>query len=1005
MPVSSQTPWVEYAGNGTTTTGYTITFTYQDESDIDVYVDSVATTAYSISGGKVYTNTAIESSSTVRIELAVPLTQDLNLVENGDFSSTLAERAWDRAVYMIQQLDAAIKRCLRVKRGNTPAEMSNSTNHYVYIDSDGDLVVRTSAQMAADVNAELNLSGSTSAKPTTTWADDAARAALAPDFTGQVGVQLDTDAIYVATGLSAGNWELYGSGSTTFADSTARDAAVPEYYAQLGLQTDTQEFFIAVGLAAGAWKKLVAGPPQKIVSDSSGRTAEAPDFVGQILYQQDTQAWYVANGTTAGDWAAATAWATSQNYTIGDLVTSNNLLWECRATHTGSVSTEQPGSGTGWEEYWKPWLVQGYHWDYKKDPNGNDWNEHIVLGLGELLPDWGYAFEELVFQKLPLNGGGSGSAAWIDGTPLATPTAWATATGYSAGDFVENDGNWFKCHTGHTSNDGGTGGSDDGAGDNEPGIGTDWRTDGWIQYPHDTRVDGAVEFTGGIYYTSRTLKVPPSVTLYAEPERYQRNVQVVALAGYTDTYLYEGVPRSGTNGNSNFFTSCTGITWNPNLLCKAVRWFASHGSRFFGEIKNHGRYTPFTLGSRCDDCEIEVLITDTATPLTRAPYGIYSEGGAGAGPLNILFKNCVIGQCNVGFSFGDVEGCTILNSEMESVTLPLEVRVKDEDAAFQSTWATTTVYAGGERVLHNGTRYRCYNSTPSDWATATAYVVGDLVLENNGGTDNWYTCAVAHTSGTFATDLGAGKWTLVRAQSTVEPGVGAAWTDYFEEIADTGVQGRCGGLNVIGGRWLRHYSDTTFDEVAVIRIDQDDWFGFTMQNVHLDLGPSATALWNYITVQDIDFSSTHDYPYQQNLESTKTTAVVNFDARKSIEWSLGTSRAHNEFGTGSDRAKTVDTRWVVNDNPANFTTNRNEDVTVYAGWYDIEVVWTTRTTGTITIDDENGVPLPGFNAITANTERRVWIPCKIGSTTTINVEMASGTTEDADVYVKPVIQP
>ena len=45
----------------------------------------------------------------------------------------------------------------------------------------------------------------------------------------------------------------------------------------------------------------------------------------------------------------------------------------------------------------------------------------------------------------------------------------------------------------------------------------------------------------------------------------------------------------------------------------------------------------------------------------------------------------------------------------------------------------------------------------TDWATATAYAVNDLVW--NGG--SLYICEEAHTSGVFATDLGAGKWLLI----------------------------------------------------------------------------------------------------------------------------------------------------------------------------------------------------------------------------------------------------
>jgi len=48
------------------------------------------------------------------------------------------------------------------------------------------------------------------------------------------------------------------------------------------------------------------------------------------------------------------------------------------------------------------------------------------------------------------------------------------------------------------------------------------------------------------------------------------------------------------------------------------------------------------------------------------------------------------------------------------------------------------------------------------WATATAYITDQYVWEDEVA----YKCAIAHTSGTFSTDLAAGKWTDVSA--TVE---------------------------------------------------------------------------------------------------------------------------------------------------------------------------------------------------------------------------------------------
>ena len=49
------------------------------------------------------------------------------------------------------------------------------------------------------------------------------------------------------------------------------------------------------------------------------------------------------------------------------------------------------------------------------------------------------------------------------------------------------------------------------------------------------------------------------------------------------------------------------------------------------------------------------------------------------------------------------------------------------------------------------------------WATSTAYVLRDVVVDGaaGGSTDNLYICIVAHTSGTFSTDLTASKWELM----------------------------------------------------------------------------------------------------------------------------------------------------------------------------------------------------------------------------------------------------
>ena len=54
------------------------------------------------------------------------------------------------------------------------------------------------------------------------------------------------------------------------------------------------------------------------------------------------------------------------------------------------------------------------------------------------------------------------------------------------------------------------------------------------------------------------------------------------------------------------------------------------------------------------------------------------------------------------------------------------------------------------------------------WVTATAYAPSDLV-ETGGST---YVCIVAHTSGTFATDLSGGKWALFAQKGSAGAGTG-----------------------------------------------------------------------------------------------------------------------------------------------------------------------------------------------------------------------------------------
>lgn len=75
------------------------------------------------------------------------------------------------------------------------------------------------------------------------------------------------------------------------------------------------------------------------------------------------------------------------------------------------------------------------------------------------------------------------------------------------------------------------------------------------------------------------------------------------------------------------------------------------------------------------------------------------------------------------------------------------------DFQFSST-QTYALEIGHQYVRFYTNNAQIAVSSPSAWLTSTSYVVGNFVT--NGGTT--YYCIVAHTSGTFATDLAAAKW-------------------------------------------------------------------------------------------------------------------------------------------------------------------------------------------------------------------------------------------------------
>lgn len=139
------------------------------------------------------------------------------------------------------------------------------------------------------------------------------------------------------------------------------------------------------------------------------------------------------------------------------------------------------------------------------------------------------------------------------------------------------------------------------------------------------------------------------------------------------------------------------------------------------------------------------------------------EGGTGTDfPANATATVVVTPQQQVNVAIdGDLAVIVGVSS-----TVPSHVDFQDVNAA---TIRAVTLVANEPDMWDSNMATNLYTGAPITkaqvtngtlaWVTSTAYVVGDVRTQSS----LFYKCLVAHTSGTFATDLAAAKWELTTA--------------------------------------------------------------------------------------------------------------------------------------------------------------------------------------------------------------------------------------------------
>lgn len=141
MAVQNDTSRIQYNGNNSTVSAYSVPFPFFENSHIRCVVTSSSgvdtelilgsgftlTGAGNPSGGNLLTTSAVPTSSKVTIFRNVPATQTTSYQEGGDFPAASHERALDKLTMIAQQIKRSADRALKVpETQNNPNDLPNA---------------------------------------------------------------------------------------------------------------------------------------------------------------------------------------------------------------------------------------------------------------------------------------------------------------------------------------------------------------------------------------------------------------------------------------------------------------------------------------------------------------------------------------------------------------------------------------------------------------------------------------------------------------------------------------------------------------------------------------------------------------------------------------------------------------------------------------------------------------------------------------------------------------